>query len=237
MTAAVVFIAPIIAGFIQAVTGFGSGIFMMVFFPALFPILGASALSSSISLPATCVQAWNYRKVSAWKLILLPAAVYIFMSSVSILLAPYLPTAILKKIFGVIMILLSIYFLTISGKLKIRATLFSATICGMLSGFMGGLFGIGGPPIVIYFLAALDDKEQYLGTLQSFFFITGAYTFIFRCITGIYTVDLIPYSILGVAGILLGTKLGRKVVDKINADTMKKLVYLFLGFAGLTNVL
>ena len=237
MTSAAVFLAPIGAGFIQAVTGFGSGIFMMVFFPMFFPILGASALSSSISLPATCFQAWNYRKVSAWKLILLPAAVYIFMSSVSILLAPYLPTAILKKIFGVIMILLSIYFLTVSGKLKIKATLFSATICGILSGFMGGLFGIGGPPIVIYFLAALDDKEQYLGTLQSFFFITGAYTFIFRCITGIYTVDLIPLSILGTVGIMIGTKLGRKVVNKINVDTMKKLVYLFLGFAGLTNVL
>ncbi len=237
MTAVVVFIAPIIAGFIQAVTGFGSGIFMMVFFPALFPILGASALSSSISLPATCVQAWNYRKISAWKLTLLPSAVYIFMSSVSILLAPYLPTAILKKTFGVVMILLSIYFLTISGKMKIKANMVSATICAMISGFMGGLFGIGGPPMVIYFLAALDSKEQYLGTLQSFFFITGAYTFIFRIINGIYTVDLIPYSILGVVGILIGTKVGRKVVDKINAETMKKLVYLFLGFAGLTNVL
>ena len=83
MTAAVVFLAPIAAGFIQAVTGFGSGILMMVFFPSFFPILGASALSSSISLPATCVQAWNYRKVSAWKLTFLPALVYIFMSSAS----------------------------------------------------------------------------------------------------------------------------------------------------------
>ena len=237
MTAAVVFLAPIAAGFIQAVTGFGSGILMMVFFPSFFPILGASALSSSISLPATCVQAWNYRKVSVWKLTFLPALVYILMSSASILLAPYLPTAILKKTFGVVMILLSIYFLTISGKLKVKANMVSATICAMISGFMGGLFGIGGPPMVIYFLAALDSKEAYLGTLQAFFFITGMYTFKFRIINGIYTMDLVPYTLLGVVGILIGTKVGRMVVNKINADTMKKLVYLFLGFAGLTNVL
>ena len=44
-------------------------------------------------------------------------------------------------------------------------------------------------------------------------------------------------ALLGVVGILIGTKVGRMVVNKINADTMKKLVYLFLGFAGLTNVL
>ena len=47
MTAAIAFLAPIVAGLIQTVTGFGSGIFMMVFFPAIFPILGASAISSA----------------------------------------------------------------------------------------------------------------------------------------------------------------------------------------------
>ena len=134
------------------------------------------------------------------------------------------------------MILLSIYFLTISGKLKVKANLTSVTICAIISGIMGGLFGIGGPPMVIYFLAAIDDKDRYLGTIQTFFFITGAYTFIFRVINGIYTMDLIPYTILGVAGIMIGTVLGRKFVDRINADTMKKMVYLFLGFAGLTNL-
>ncbi len=172
MTAAVVFLAPIGAGFIQAVTGFGSGIFMMVFFPALFPILNASALSSSISLFATCSQAWRYRKLSDWKLTLIPSIIYIAVSSGSILLAPYLPTAVLKRFFGIVMILLSIYFLTISGKLKVKANLVSVTVCAVISGVMGGLFGIGGPPMVIYFLAALDDKEKYLGTIQTFFFIT-----------------------------------------------------------------
>lgn len=236
MTAAVVFLAPIVAGFIQAVTGFGSGIFMMVFFPTLFPILGASALSSSISMVATCSQAWRYRKLSDWKLILIPSAIYILVSSVSILLAPYLPTIVLKRIFGAVMVLLSIYFLTISGKLKIKANLTSVTVCAIISGIMGGLFGIGGPPMVIYFLAAIDNKERYLGTIQTFFFITGSYTFFFRVLNGIYTMDLIPYTVLGVAGIMLGTVLGRKVVDRINANTMKKAVYLFLGFAGLTNL-
>lgn len=237
MAAAVVFLAPIVAGVIQSVTGFGAGIFMMVFFPAFFPILNASALSSSISFVGTCSLAWHYRKQCEWKLTLLPSAVYIAMSSVSILLAPYLPTTTLKRIFGVFMIILSIYFLTISGKLKIKANLVSATICSVLSGIVGGLFGIGGPPMVIYFLAALDDKEKYLGTIQLFFFITGAYTFIFRVINGIYTVDLVPYSILGVVAIMIGKKIGTKIVDRINADTMKKIVYAFLGFAGLTNVI
>ena len=237
MTSLVVILSSIGAGLIQSVTGFGSGIFMMVFFPMLFPILQSSALSSSISFMLTCALTWHYRKIIDWKLTLLPGIVYIGMSSAAIILAPYLPTAILKKVFGVVMILLSIYFLTISGKLKIKANMVSATICAMISGVMGGLFGIGGPPMVIYFLAALDDKEKYLATIQFFFFVTGTYNVIFRIIKGIYTVDLIPYTIIGIVAITIGKKIGLRIVDKINAETMKKLVYAFLGFAGLTNVL
>jgi len=43
--------------------------------------------------------------------------------------------------------------------------------------------------MVVYFLAAMDDKEEYLATTQFFFFTTGAYTMILRNINGIYTPD------------------------------------------------
>ena len=237
MTAAVVFLTPIIAGLIQTVTGFGSGIFMMVFFPMLFPILGASAISSAISLAGTCTLSWHYRKYCKWKLTLIPALVYILVSSGAILLAPYLPTDILKKVFGVFLMLLSVYFLVFSSKLKIKATLLSATVCGTLAGILGGLFGIGGPPMVIYFLAALDSKEEYLGTIQFHFFVTGVYMLFFRIYKGILTMDMIPYILLGMAGIMIGKKIGTKIVDRINADTMKKLVYGFLGVSGFLNLL
>ena len=237
MTAAVVFLTPIIAGLIQTVTGFGSGIFMMVFFPMLFPILGASAISSAISLAGTCTLSWHYRKKCQWKLTLIPALVYILVSSGAILLAPYLPTDLLKKVFGVFLMLLSVYFLVFSSKLKIKATLMSATVCGTLAGILGGLFGIGGPPMVIFFLAALDDKEEYLGTIQFHFFVTGVYMLFFRIYKGIFTMDMIPYVILGMAGMMIGKKIGTKIVDRINADTMKKLVYAFLGVSGFLNLL
>ena len=237
MTAAVVFLAPIVAGLIQSVTGFGSGIFMMVFFPMLFPILSASAISSAISLAGTCSLSWHYRKKCQWKLTLIPALVYILVSSAAILLAPYLPTDILKKTFGVFLMILSLYFLKFSSKLKIKATLASATVCGTLAGILGGLFGIGGPPMVIFFLAALDDKEEYLGTIQFHFFVTGVYMLVFRIYKGIFTIDMIPYTILGMVGMMIGKKIGTKIVDRINADTMKKLVYAFLGVSGFLNLI
>lgn len=236
MAGIVIFGAAIVAGFIQAVTGFGAGIFMMLFFPLFFPILNAAALSSVINLFASSSLAWRYRKHCQWKLLLLPICIYLFFSSTVILLAPYLPTGILKKSFGVLLVALSIYFLKFSGKIRVKANLPAAMVCGGISGIASGLFGIGGPPMVIYFLSALDDKEKYLGTIQLFFAVTGAYNLVLRIYNGIYTADLLPYTLIGAAAVVIGGKVGTRLIERLDTETMKKIIYVFLGISGIVNL-
>lgn len=236
MAGIVTFGAAIVAGFIQAVTGFGAGIFMMLFFPMFFPILNASALSSSITLFASTSLAWRYRKHCQWKLLLLPTCIYLVFSSTVILLAPYLPTGILKKSFGVLLVVLSIYFLRFAGKIQVKPNLPSAMVCGGISGIASGLFGIGGPPMVIYFLSALDDKEKYLGTIQFFFAVTGAYNLVFRIFSGIYTAELLLYTLIGAVAVLIGGKVGTRLIERLDTETMKKIVYVFLGISGVLNL-
>lgn len=237
MTAIVIFLAAATAGLIQSVTGFGSGIMMMLFFPLLFPIIKASALSASIALVLAATLTWRYRRQCQWKLALIPACFFLITSSIAIYLVPYLPTELLKKVFGVFLIGLSVYFLTVSGKLKAKANLPTAMVCAGLSGVTESLLGIGGPPMVVYFLAAMDDKEQYLATIQFFFFVSGAYTMILRIINGIYTTDLLGYTAIGLAAITLGKFIGGRIVDRINAETMKKIIYVFLGISGIVTLI
>lgn len=232
----VIGISAAIAGVIQTVTGFGSGIFMMMFFPAFFPMLNASALSASITLVATAGVSWHYRKHIRFRLTVIPSVFYILASTGALLLAPFIPAGIMMKIFGAFLILLSVYFLFFPGKLEIKPTLLSANICSVLSGFASGLFGIGGPPMVIYFLAATKDKEEYLGTIQFFFFITGAYTFLLRVQRGIYHTGLIPFTLLGMAAILVGKAVGERIIDRIDGEWMKKVIYVFLGLSGALNL-
>ena len=232
----IVFLAAAAAGIIQAVTGFGSGVFMMIFLPMILPILNASALSGAITLAATCSISWKYRKHVHKELLFIPAVCYIFASSTAITFASSFPTDILLKIFGAFLILLCAYFLIFSRKIHIRASRRSAAVCSLLSGTAGGLFGIGGPPMVIYYLAALSGKKDYLGTIQTFFFITGLQMFTFRIYKGIYTMELLPLTLIGMAGILLGKEAGGRIIEKIDAEVMKKIVYIFLGITGVINL-
>lgn len=233
----VVLLSAIVAGIIQAVTGFGSGVFMMMFFPMILPVLNASALSAAISLAASLGMTVTYRKYIHKEIILFPGICYIAASSAAISFAAKLPTELLMKIFGAFLIVLAVYFLVFSKKIHVKANMPTAGVCATLSGAVSGLFGIGGPPMVIYYLAALPRKEEYLGTIQAFFFITGLYTFGFRVAKGIYTWKLVPLTIIGMCAIMLGKKIGNMIIDRINADTMRKLVYVFLGFTGVLNLI
>lgn len=232
------FACALAGGLVQSVTGFGAGIMMMIFMPSFLPLLEASAVSSLVTIPMQLALIYNYRKYIRVDYLWKPLAFYLLMSAIAITVAAGQDMTGLKIGFGAFLIVLSVYFMFFSSRLKIRAGWVSAAVCGGISGASSGLFGIGGPPMVLYFLALTgNDKYVYLGTLQVFFCITSFYTTTVRVINGIFTWELIPFVLVGSAGILTGKTIGTRIVEKINTETMKKLVYLFLGFAGLVNVI
>lgn len=234
---AVVFGSSAAAGVVQALTGFGAGIVQMLFFPMLVPILSASSLSGAISLMLAVGMAWQYRKHIRKELLIAPAIFYALASALVLSLADLIDTTVMLKIFGAFLIVLSVYFLFFSGKIRVKANVTTAAVCATISGIVGGLFGIGGPPMVIYYLSAMEDKREYLGTIQAFFCFTNVYTLIVRLIKGYYTADLLLPTAVGIAAILLGQLIGGKIQAKINGDTMRKLVYAFLGVTGVINLL
>lgn len=236
-----VFTPCIMGGVIQATTGFGFGIFVMMFFPLFMFVPQASALSSLVGVLMSVTMYLKYRKHTDIKLCLMPAVFYLVTATVCINSIAGMDMAKLKAFFGLFLIVIAIYFIFFSSKLKIKANFLSAAICGTISGAASGLFGIGGPPMVIYMLAATgNDKEKYLGTLQLFFVLTNIYNNALRVMNGIITWDLMTLVLPGIAGMLIGGAVGSRIIDRINVEMMKKLIYLFLAFSGavtfLTNI-
>lgn len=232
------FACAVAGGLVQSVTGFGAGIVMMIFLPSFLPLLQASAVSSLVTIPMQLVLIYNYRRYVRMNYLWKPLIFYLLASVTAISLAAGRDMTGLKLGFGVFLVVLSVYFLFFSSRLKIKAGWGSAAVCGSISGAASGLFGIGGPPMVLYFLALTgNDKYVYLGTLQVFFCITASYTTAIRVMKGIFTWELIPFVLAGTAGILAGKAVGSRIIEKIDTETMKKLVYLFLGFAGVVNII
>ena len=110
------------ASFIQSVTGFGFGIFAMIFLPSMLMYTEANVLSSMLSLfTSLTVALVMWRKINMKNLV---------FPLVGCLLSTYLAVEFIGSqdnktlilMLGIVLLALSIYFFFFSGKLKIKPT-------------------------------------------------------------------------------------------------------------------
>lgn len=237
MIYAFVFLISTFSSFVQAVTGFGAAVIMLLFFSFFMPVMTVTALSGAMCIASNVSNSVTYRRQIRWKLLPIPVLIYFVVSYFGIRLAQAMDTVLLKRIFGAVLVILAVYFLFFAKKIRIRATTLSSVICGVISGVTGGMFGASGPPMVVYILAATDTKESYIGTTQMFCLLTGLWALGVRIFTGYYTFEMIPMIVVGVLGILVGQFIGVKVVRKISVETLHTSVYVMLAISGVMNLL
>ncbi len=222
------------AGFVQRISGFGLCIFAMVFLPHFMPThTAAAAISGIFSCVLTTYNAFCYRKQIAYKI----AWPMIVASLVSIPIAVHFSAAVSAHIFkillGIVLILLSIYFIFFNRNVKIKPTPVNGVLSGALGGALGGLFSTGGPPVVLYLNNATTDNMVYFATISFYFCFTDTYATAVRVINGIITPQLLLYAAIGVVGCLAGDFIGKKVFDKLDSDKLKKVIYIGMIISGI----
>ena len=106
-----VFLPALAGGLIQGVTGFGAGVIMMMFLPFEFSIIQSAGLSCAISIILSSIMVYRYRKNVNIRKIIIPAVLYLTISSISIMFAKFINQNVMKMILGIFLIVLAIYFL------------------------------------------------------------------------------------------------------------------------------
>ena len=238
MTFAFVFILTIIASFIQRVSGFGFGIFVMMFFPFFLPSYGESVMLSGLLAGSTALMIalrnWQYIR---WNLM---GSVVLFNVVASYLATEYMSSLgndTMKQCLGVVLILIALYFLFGEGKLGriFKSKLAQATI-GSISGVMGGMFAMPGPPLVLYTISTIDDKREYVTTLQAFSVVMNLCYTLFRFKAGFYSEDTWLWWLVGLVGAIIGSSVGARCFERISSLTLKYIVYAMMIISGVVAI-
>ena len=237
MTYVIVALAALTAGAVQTVTGFGAAVVMMLVLPRIFGVVTAPAVSTSICVALSGALAWKFRRRTNFKLITVPILVFGVCGIVIINLIKSLDLHLIGILFGVFLIALSVYNLAFSAKASLRPTKPVILVSSAVSGTFSGLFSIGGPMMALCLLPCSDDHEQYLGNMQTLFVVTNIINIIARLANGLYTVDLLPYTLVGMAFILIGKEFGIRFARKLNIDAIKKVIYVFVGISGVLTLI
>lgn len=221
------------AAFVQRVSGFGLGIFAMMFLPHLMPSHTAAAtISCLFSCYTTTFNSIRYRKNVAYKTALPMLAAALVSIPIAVYFAAKVSAHIFEILLGSVLVVLSIYFLFFNKKIKIKPTPLNGVVAGTLGGALNGLFSTGGPPAVLYLTSATPDNITYFATIQFYFCLTNIYATANRALSGLITAELILYAAVGIIGCIGGDLLGRKVFDKLDAQKLKYVIYIGMIISG-----
>lgn len=237
MMYAVISLAALCGGILQGVTGFGAGIVMMMVLPSLFPLNQAAGVSCAIAIVLSLTMFLRYRKHIQIKKVIWPAILYVGVSSISIIFSTMVNQAVMKKVFGVFLIVLSVYYLFFNKSKEKEMNFLVSVIFIAVSGACDGLFGIGGPLMVLFFLEQTHSKEEYLGSIQAVFLVNLIYGTMMRMVNHILTLEHFSYIAVGMVCILGGMVMGNRIVDRLDGEKIKKITYVVIGLSGILNVM
>lgn len=221
------------AAFVQRVSGFGLGIFAMIFLPHIVPShTMAAAISSLFSCVTNTYNAIRFRKYIAMKTAVPMICAALVTITAAVRFATMVSAEIFQMLLGGVLILMSLYFIFFNQKIKIRATTKNGILAGSLGGILGGLFSTGGPPAVLYMTNAVDDNMVYFATIQFYFCFTNLYATANRIVEGIITGQVLLYAAVGMVGCMIGDMIGGKVFDRLDAAALKKIIYIGMIISG-----
>lgn len=218
--------------FVQGTTGFGFSMITMSVFSAFLPYQTAQILGLITCGPMFIYIALRNIKKVNFKLIVIPMISAIITIVCVVTLVHSFDDSLLRKILGVILILLSIYFIFFSNKLKLKKNIPTQIIVGSVSGALGGLCNMGGPPAVIYLLNVSEDSVEYNSSLQFFFISTFSVNLALHLLQGSFTPDVLPLLPYSLSGMAVGTIVGTALSKKIDFNFLKKIVYVLIAGIG-----
>ena len=232
LTSIVVFIASLT----MSIAGFGFGLvatpLLFLFLEPRIVVLFSSSLGSIIGL-LVFLQARHFIKP---KIIIILGLSSLVGIPIGIYMISHISILILKIIIGILVIAFAIlFYFGLTYKIK-RENLGCA-----FSGFIGGIFmtgtGLGGPPVILYFINQAFEKQVFRSSVASFFIITGIASFISLGVSGIASSANLLQTLTFIPVVVIAYLIGNKILPHINQWLFRTIVLAIILISGTAGLL
>ncbi len=223
----------LLAYFVRGISGFGSGLIAVPLLALRFPLPEVVPFMLITDFSASALVGGVTFKHVAWTEIrrLLPVSLVGVVLGTSLLVS--LSPNILLTLLGIFVLAFALRsLLTHAGKFSPIATgwAYPAALTG---GAVGGLFGTGGPPYVIYLSHRIENKSTLRATLSGLFFLEGLIRIVTFLVVGLLHGSAVWINcLLAAPFIIAALYAGSHVHARLTNAQMTRLVGVLLLGSG-----
>jgi len=223
---AVLFFAYLIRG----IAGFGSALIAVPLLALVLPLSLVVPLVVFLDYLGSASQGIHNKEHIVWRDIW-PLLPFSFLGiAISLYVMARIDQHMLSICLGIFVMLFAVYQLLPLG--PGHATRIVAGPMGLLAGFIGTLFGTGGPFYVIYLNLRKHDKHSFRATMSSIFLIDGAMRLAGFASRGFYNLEAFYYIICAIPVAGLGLYFGGKIHSALGRDAFVRLISVLLLGSG-----
>jgi uncharacterized membrane protein YfcA len=222
-----------VAEAVYVLLGFGAGLVAVGGLALLLPdVRDVVVVLLLVNLPAEIFVVASSWKSIAWR----GVAALIVGIAVGIPLGSWFlsrgdPSVLLIVLGGVLVVVGGVFLVAPAGRPRTVPGWVHVPI-GLLSGTLTGLFGTGGPPLVLYYQIVGVDKVVFRGSLMAIFLTMTLFRVPSYAGLGLVTAERLWSSLLVLPAVLLGALIGNRIHLRIEERTFRRLVAVALVAIG-----
>lgn len=213
--------------------GFGVGLIAVGTLAMVLPrVQDVVVLLLLVNLPPEALVVTKSRKSINWRgVLLICTGIAVGVPLGTIVLRQSNPLFILVLLGG-FLVLAGLAFLLLPEGYRVRWPGWSGAVAGGIGGLLAGMFGTGGPPLILFYRLAGLDKTTFRGNLMAIFLVVTLVRLPSYGLAGLITTERLWSAALALPAVLLGTLLGNSIHLRIRELTFQRLVAVALVAIG-----
>ncbi|RME14606.1 MAG: sulfite exporter TauE/SafE family protein [Alphaproteobacteria bacterium] len=225
------------AGFVKGAVGFGMPMIMISSLGSFLPAETALAALILPTLVTNLIQSFRQGWRAAWQVLArfrVYVGVMLLCLGASALLAARAPQPVLFVVIGVPILVFALAQL-VGFRLHLdpaRRPLHEL-LFGTVSGLVGGVSGVWGPPLIAYLTAIEVEKRESIRAQGVVFGLGSIALLVAHLRSGILNAETLPLSLAALGPTLLGLWVGFRLHDRMPQATFRRAVLAVLALAGL----
>ncbi|HHI69318.1 MAG TPA: sulfite exporter TauE/SafE family protein [Planctomycetes bacterium] len=214
--------------------GFGSGLIAVGLMALVMDGLrDVVVILLLVNIPVEIAVVASSRRIVQWKGVTLAALGLLLGVPGGTWLLGFGNPSFLLLYLAVFLMAAGLAFLLVPGGKSFRVPSWTGLPVGLTSGILAGLFGTGGPPVILYYQLSGAAKTVFRGNLMALFFFTTLVRTPTYLAGGLITPPRIWSALAVLPAVGLGAWLGNRIHIRMSETAFRRLVSVLLVLLGL----